>query len=629
MLEALRKGAGGIVAKIFIGVLALSFAVWGISDVFTGRQTGALVTVGDEKIFEREFQTLFQNQIRLVSQRTGQQLSLAQARERGLDLQVLTRLIQRAALDNEARGMQLGLSDKVIAGSITKLQPFQDTQGRFDRLTFDRYLQSQGLTEAGFIIRQRRDRLRGQLGSAVQAELSVPDVLARALYVHSKEIRKADYFILPKSSVRPPADPSDKDINDFYNANKARFTAPEYRAITLLKLEPKDLVPTIALSEDDLRKAFKDRAAEFIKPERRTIEQIVFNTKQEAEKAAKRLKDGMDFLALAKELKHKKVDIELGDLAAKDIPDAKFAKAAFALKLSQISEPIVSPLKIAIVRVTKITPEVRQTFEQVKAKLKQGIALERAQDEVLNLHDTVEDERAGGASLKDISEKLNLPLIVLKAVDRSGRGTDRKQIKTIPNGPAALQLAFSTGVGVETDPLDTAKEGFVWLDVNKITKSAVRPLKDVRTEAVDLWKQGKLRERLVAKARGIVKSINSTPDLAARAKELDLTVKTTKDLSRQATDKDFGAPALASLFLTAKDKAAQAPAKGGGIVIFRTIKVDRPVYAQGTKDILALKRGLNAAMQQDLIAQYISAVQSKAGVDINQTIWRRLRGEGS
>ena len=47
MLEALRRGSQGIVVKILLAVLILSFAVWGIADVFTGFSRGSLAEVAD------------------------------------------------------------------------------------------------------------------------------------------------------------------------------------------------------------------------------------------------------------------------------------------------------------------------------------------------------------------------------------------------------------------------------------------------------------------------------------------------------------------------------------------------------------------------------------------------------
>ena len=77
MLSVLRESVGGWVAKIFIGLLALSFAVWGIADVFSGYRGTALAVVGEQEITVDEFNFAFQRSIRTLSQRLGQNLTLA------------------------------------------------------------------------------------------------------------------------------------------------------------------------------------------------------------------------------------------------------------------------------------------------------------------------------------------------------------------------------------------------------------------------------------------------------------------------------------------------------------------------------------------------------------------------
>jgi hypothetical protein len=45
MLTTLRSKTGGWIAKIFIGLLAASFAVWGIEDMLRGRVSDELARV--------------------------------------------------------------------------------------------------------------------------------------------------------------------------------------------------------------------------------------------------------------------------------------------------------------------------------------------------------------------------------------------------------------------------------------------------------------------------------------------------------------------------------------------------------------------------------------------------------
>jgi methionyl-tRNA synthetase len=52
MLDALRRSVGSWVVKAFIGVIMLSFAVWGVSDVFRGYRGAEVARVGDTDFSE-------------------------------------------------------------------------------------------------------------------------------------------------------------------------------------------------------------------------------------------------------------------------------------------------------------------------------------------------------------------------------------------------------------------------------------------------------------------------------------------------------------------------------------------------------------------------------------------------
>jgi len=627
MMEALRQGAGTLVAKVLIGLLAASFAVWGISDVFTGGQYGALATVGDQKILEQQYQNAFQRRLSTMSQQFGRQLTLQQARQLGLDRQVLQELINQAALDNQINTLALAIPSETIANDIVKNPLFVDSQGKFSKARFEQLLRSNGFSEATYVALERRNKLRGQLAGAIESHLTVPNAMLKALHRQANETRQAEYFIVPLSSLGQVPEPTDKDIQTFYASNKARFTAPETRALVMVTLEPKGLAKTlIKVSDEELNKAYIDRIDEFTTAETRTIEQISFNSKQEADEARKKIDGGMDFSALAKERKLKPTDIQLGTLTRKDIPDPKIAEAAFGLALNSVSQPVEGTLSNALLRVTKITPEVKKSFDEVKTKLRDAIALERAQEQVLNLHDTVEDERAGGATLKEISDKLNLPLITIDAIDASGKGADGKLIENLPKATNLLSTIFQSDVGVENDPADTQNEGFVWFDVTKITPSAVRPLKDVRAQAVELWKKSKQQELIVAKARTLMDTVRKGASLASQALSITQEIKTTKAIKRTETDGAFGPQAVASLFRTSKGQVSQVAAKDGGMIVYQVKDVTVPPFVATAKDAIAAKDQLTRRMSQDLVRQYLNGIQSNAGVDINEAVWRRLQG---
>ena len=50
MMDAMRNAGKTWVAKLLLGLLAMSFGVWGIADVFRGFGQGPLASVGEQEI---------------------------------------------------------------------------------------------------------------------------------------------------------------------------------------------------------------------------------------------------------------------------------------------------------------------------------------------------------------------------------------------------------------------------------------------------------------------------------------------------------------------------------------------------------------------------------------------------
>lgn len=631
MLDQIRKGAGSWVAKIFIGVLVLSFAVWGISDIFSGRRGTTLAEVGDQQISAEEFQEAFRREISAASQRLGRPITVDQARDFQLDNQVLGRLISEAALDDQIVRLNLGIPDEVIAESITANPLFQGADNRFNRTRFEQLLASNGLTEAAYVALERRNMLRSQMVGVVADSLSVPETLTEAIHKHQNEKRTIVYFVLTADKVAGVGEPDEAQRKAYYEKNRSRYTAPEYRKLVLLRLQPRDLAENVHVSADEIRKAYERRAEEFVTPERREVEQIVFPTLEEATEARDRIVKGQaDFLSIAKERGFSSSDMNLGKVAKKDIPDKVIADAVFNLDSGEISVPISGSLSIVLLRVKSIEPEVRREFAQVKDELREQLAVEKAQEEILNLHDVVEDERAGGATLPEIAKRLDLPLIEIEAVDSEGRDPAGNKIEAIPDPADVLRLAFESDVGVETDPVDTDKQGFVWVDVAGVTPSTVRPLDKVEKQVVEDWKRDRRRALLSDKAKELVSRIEAGEQIAAVAQTVDATLTRSKPMRRRDTDGDFTAEALDKVFSVPGGGLATHVAKdGASAMIMRVDEVTAPTFTAGAGDVKALANHLQRGLKDDLLQQYLAGLRNISGVTVNNAVWRVLRGESS
>jgi hypothetical protein len=143
---------------------------------------------------------------------------------------------------------------------------------------------------------------------------------------------------------------------------------------------------------------------------------------------------------------------------------------------------------------------------------------------------------------------------------------------------------------------------------------------------VELWKKNKQRELLIAKARTLMDTVRKGSTFASQALSITQEIKTTKAIKRTETDGAFGPRAVASLFRTSKGQVSQVTAKDGGMIVYQVKEVAVPPFVATAKDTISAKDQLTRRMSEDLVRQYLNGIQSKAGVDINLAVWRRLQG---
>ena len=115
MLRGIRNASANWLGRAVMGtvmvLLAASFAVWGINDIFRGFGRSTLAKIGGTEIPIEQFRQLYNERLQQVGRQFGRALTPEQANAFGLDRQVLGEMIAEAGLDQQARKMGLGLSD--------------------------------------------------------------------------------------------------------------------------------------------------------------------------------------------------------------------------------------------------------------------------------------------------------------------------------------------------------------------------------------------------------------------------------------------------------------------------------------------------------------------------------------
>ena len=136
MLEGLRVASqnwiGRTIMGLVMGFIAISFAVWGIGDVFRGFSSQRLVKIGGGEITVEAFRASYQNELRRLQQRLRRGITNEEARRAGLDQQVLDRLITDMSLDQRARALGLSISEDETQKLLKAEKVFQGVSGEFD-----------------------------------------------------------------------------------------------------------------------------------------------------------------------------------------------------------------------------------------------------------------------------------------------------------------------------------------------------------------------------------------------------------------------------------------------------------------------------------------------------------------
>jgi peptidyl-prolyl cis-trans isomerase D len=626
MMQAIRTRAGSIIVKVLFALLIISFGFWGIytrSPYYQSKSPDTVIaTVGDQSIRAEALQQEVQPALERLRQQFGGTIDPQQLKQLGVVDALLGQLIDRSLVEQEAQLLGLDVSDAVIRGVIYENPAFRDAGGKFDRQRFEQVLVMNHLTEDQLVARLRLDIPRSELLQAIAAGITVPRPVVDVLYRYRNEKRIADIVAVPVASVGDVGQPSEADLNKFYNAHKEMFRAPEFRGFTLASLSPADLEKAEAIPDDKLRKAYEDRKDEFVTPEQREIEQIIAPSEAKAKEAEAALKAGKDWKEVATGLGQDPETIDLGLLSRKEIPH-ELGDVAFELPLNQASQPINSPLGWHILRVVKIEPPTTQTFEQAKPKIEKQLKLQDAVDRLDKIGNQADDALAGGAALADVAAKFGLKTATLAAVDENGRDRDGKPATLPVAADDILKTVFNTNQG-DTSRVTDARDGAIFaVHVDKVMPPEVRPLAAVKTMAVAAWQAGEKRARATKEAEALAAAVGPGETLAKAAGDKGLTLLAAVKLSRSPQpDESMPATLVAKIF-AAKPGEIVTVSDASGAYTAQLKEIQSPETIPDA-DAAKLSDQLAGDARADVVAEFTAALRRRFGVEIKRDAVDRM-----
>ncbi|WP_415896050.1 SurA N-terminal domain-containing protein [Neptuniibacter sp. PT34_22] len=590
MLQSIRDNSQGIIAKIIVGLIAVTFALFGVESLVSlTAGSNAPATVNGEEISQQDLYQGVQLQRRQMLSQMGEDADPSLLDDNLISNMVLEGLIEQSVLVQSAQNQGLTFSDAMIDQLILSTKEFQ-LDGKFDRAQFEATLRNAGLTPLMYRDIVRKEKVTEQERVAFMlSAFTLPNEL-NSLNVLQNQTRDLRYFTLPADNVRAEITVSDEQIADYYAENSSQFMTEEQVAIEYLLLERSALEAGIEVSNDELQAAYQQLVDTFQAQEQRHSAHIFIEISEQQDDAAakakidaiaERLKAGEAFEELAKSESQDPASAEMGgDLGIneKGVFSTDFEDALYALEKGAVSEPVRSEFGYHLIKLVDLVVSEVPVFAQAEAELRSDLLNQKAEEEYVEQLERLADVSFSSGDLVEPSEELELEIQKTELFARSGNED------AITSNAKILAVAFDQELindGLNSAPVELDSGRSVVLRVVEHQLPREKAQDEVADQIRAILVEQQVAAAMTEKADAIVAQLIEGTDLTTVAEGNDVVTQSAVNRSQRELPQEL---------LTAAFKMVK-PQSGSTYTAVDTV--------DGSKMIIAL----DAIGQQDIELQ--------------------------
>ncbi|WP_281212603.1 SurA N-terminal domain-containing protein [Shewanella insulae] len=615
MLEKIREGSQGVIAKGILVLVILSFAFTGVSSYLGSSSEPSAATVNGEEISKSALEQAYQSERARLEQQLGDMYNTLASNESYLasvKQNVLERLIADKLVDQAAADLGLTVSDQQIKTAIMNEPAFQ-TDGQFDN---DRYLAL--IRQLGYQANSFRDMMRGDMTrrqlvvTLVGSEFVLPGE-AEYLAQIQGQTRDIRYQIVDAEPLLAGVSVSDEEANTYYQQNQSLFVRPETIALDYIELSANQLASAIQVSDEEAKTYYDENNAQYLQAEKRLAAHILVSlgddedaAKAKAEAILAKLQAGEDFEALAKSDSDDSFSGEQGgklDWFEQGVMEAPFDEALFALEKGQYSGIVKTSFGYHIVKLLDLQAASTSPFEAVKDK----IVAQIQQDKAINEFYTLQQR------LSDVSYEV--PDTLAEAAKEVGVAVKTSPVFTRDNAPEPLdsadviKAAFSNTVlldGMNSDVIELGDNHVIVVRVNKHSAAGTMEFAEVKATIIERLKQDKANELARDKAQEVMAAIKGGEI------PTDMIARTELSRGEQGIDTSIVSKAF-EMAQPGSDLVVDTAALANGYAVVILDKVNQPESVDESL-VTALKQRLNSQYSENDYRALIAALKAQAEV---------------
>jgi peptidyl-prolyl cis-trans isomerase D len=638
MLKAFRslsrsKLGVGLLA-LFLVAVAASFALSDINNLgFSSSATsGNVAKVGRENVTVADLRLRVQRAYDAARQQRPD-MTLQQFIAQGGVEAVLNRMIEGMAIEQFARSQGMGVSRKMEDGQIASAPAFRGLDGRFDQSQFEAFLARQGISEKQVRADLSRDLYLNQVMVPATGASRAPLGLTLPYASMLLEARQGRALLVPTAAFRPAA-PSDTDLQAYYRANIARYTIAQRRVVRYAVIDRAAIAAAAQPTEAEVAQSFNADKANYAAQETRTISQVILPTEAAAKALAAKVAGGTPLADAARAAGLESVTLATQGRAdyARASSDA-VANAVFATAAGEVAAPTRSGLGWHVARVDAVQTIPARTLDQVRAEIVARLSKEKADQAFADLVAKIEEAVSDGATLDEVAKANALALVTTPPILASGRTAEAPDAAPAPELVPLLKVAFDGEP--EDDPVVeqiVPNERAAIFKVERLVPPTPRPFAEARAKvAADFTtERGLAQARKVAEAIAAKANAGQPLATAAAGAGASLPAPATVGGLRRDLLQPAGAtrlpPQVATLFELGRGGARVIPAPDlAGWYVVQLEQVQRGDARAQPGLIEGIAGQLGPTLGQEYAQQLIAAMRTSVGVDVNTAALGKLK----
>lgn len=562
MLQSIRNNSQGIIAKVIVGLIAVTFALFGVESLVSLTSgSNAPATVNGEEVSERQLLQGVELQRRQLLNQMGENADPTLLDDNVISKMVLDGLIEQAVLTQAAGAQDMVFSDRMIDQMLVSTPSFQ-VDGKFDRVQFESVLRNAGLSPLMYRDLVRKEKVVEQLRTGyLLSSFSLESDLTRVIEL-DQQTRDLSYFELDADKVQAGIQIDEQDAKQYFDDNRASYKTEEQVVVEYLLLDKVKMLDEVKVDDDEIQQKYQALVDNFEGQEERQASHILIeisdsrdagDAETKAQDIAQRIAAGEDFAELAKAESDDPGSAENGgDLGfnGKGLFVPEFDEALFALEKGQVSEPVLTDFGYHIIKLIDVKATEAPSFEQAQNDIKFDLMREKVEAIYVDRMERLADLSFSSGDLVEPAEALELEIVTSEPFTRLGGEDD------ITSNNRVVAAVFGDELlkeGVNSTPLELDSSRAVVVRVKEHLKPREQAYDEVSEQVNAELLKARVSDALDAKVADILVALNGGQTLASQADDSE--VKSLPGVNR--AQRDLPAEVLQEAF------KVPHPAEGG------------------------------------------------------------------